>query len=115
MSRSSTEAEYKALVNATAELIWVKALLLELVVKLKEKPSLLCDNLDATYLLVNPEFHARTKHIEIDFHFVMERVVSNNLAIRFVSSKDQIADGFTKALPVKMLDEFKHNLHLSSG
>jgi histone deacetylase 1/2 len=84
-------------------------------VKLQEKPSLWCDNLGVTYLSANPVFHARTKHIEIDFHFVRERVAKNRLAIRFISSKDQVADGFTKALPVKKLDEFKRNLNLSKG
>jgi histone deacetylase 1/2 len=101
VSRSSTEAEYKALANAAAKLIWVEALLGELGVKLKERPCLWCDNLGATYLSVNPVFHARTKHIEIDFHFVRERVAKNLLNIRFISSKDQVADGFTKALPIK--------------
>jgi histone deacetylase 1/2 len=115
VSRSSTEAEYKALANATAELIWVEALLAELGVKLREKPSLWCDNLGATYLSANPVFHARTKHIEIDFHFVRERVARQQLAIRFISSKDQVADGFTKALPVIKLNEFKRNLNLSQG
>jgi hypothetical protein len=60
-------------------------------------------------------FHARTKHIEIDFHFVRERVADRLLDVKFISSKDQVADGFTKALPVKELDEFKRNLNLSSG
>ena len=82
---------------------------------MKEKPCLWCDNLGATYLSANPVFHARTKHIEIDFHFVRERVAENLLNIRFVSSKDQVADGFTKALPVKQLDEFKRNLNLSKA
>jgi histone deacetylase 1/2 len=115
VSRSSTEAEYKALANATAELIWVEALLRELGVKLQQKPCLWCDNLGATYLSVNPVFHARTRHTEIDFHFVRERVASNRLDIRFISSKDQVADGFTKDLPVRNLDEFKRNLNLSEG
>jgi hypothetical protein len=49
----------------------------------------------------------------IDFHFVRERVAANRLAIKFISTKDQIADGFTKALPVKGLLEFCRNLNLS--
>jgi hypothetical protein len=69
----------------------------------------------AIYLCANPVFHARTKHIAIDFHFVRERVAGNLLDIKFVSSKDQVADGFTKALPVKKLEEFKRNLNLSIG
>jgi hypothetical protein len=107
--------ECKVLANATTELIWVEALLGELGVRLKNKPCLWCDNLGATYLSANPVFHARTKHIEIDFHFVRERVAKNLLAIKFISSKDQVAYGFTKALPVKILEEFKRNLNLSVG
>jgi hypothetical protein len=60
-------------------------------------------------------FHARIKHIEIDFHFVRERVAGNLLDIKFISSNDQVADGFTKTLPVKKLEEFKRNLNLSTG
>jgi hypothetical protein len=113
VSRSSTEAEYKALANATTEFIWDEALLTELGVQLRQKPCLWCDNLGATFLSANPVFHACTKHIDIDYHFVRERVAKNCLAINFISSKDQLADGFTKALLVKNIDEFKHNLNLS--
>jgi histone deacetylase 1/2 len=115
VSRSSTEAEYKSLANATAELIWVEALLRELGVSLTTRPCLWCDNLGATYLSANPVFRARTKHIEIDYHFVRERVADKRLAIRFISSKDQVADGFTKPLPIKEFTEFRHNLNLSRG
>jgi histone deacetylase 1/2 len=70
VSRSSTEAEYKALANAIAEMMWIQKLLTELKVPHSQVARLCCDNIDATYLSQNPVFHARTKHIEIDFHFV---------------------------------------------
>ena len=113
VSRSSTEAEYKALANATAEIIWVQSILKELGVKSSQAPCLWCDNLGATYLYVNHVFHARTKHIEIDFHFVRERVANKKLDIQFIYSKDQVADGFTKALPTRSFEEFKRNLNLA--
>jgi histone deacetylase 1/2 len=115
VSRSNTEAEYKSLANATAEMIWVQKLLSELRIPHAPTARLWCDNLGATYLSANPVFHARTKHIEIDYHFVRERVASKLLDVRFVSSRDQLADGFTKALPrVKLLD-FRSNLNLVRG
>jgi histone deacetylase 1/2 len=86
--------------------------LAELEVKLRESPCLWCDNLGATYLLANLVFHARAKHIEIDFHLVRERVAKRQLQVRFISSKDQVADGFTKALPAPKFEDFKYNLNL---
>jgi hypothetical protein len=80
---------------------------------MKQKTCLWCDNFGAVYLSANPIFHARTKHIEIDFHFVRQRVVNKLLDIRFIFSKNQVADGFIKALSLKNLDAFKRNLNLS--
>ena len=114
VSWSSTEAEYKSLANATAEIIiWVESLLEELGIKKNRISCLWCDNLGATYLSANPVFHPRTKHIEIDLHFVRERVAAKKLEIRFIPSKDQVADGFTKALPTRNPEEFKPNLNLT--
>jgi histone deacetylase 1/2 len=112
VSRSSTEAEYKSLANATAEMMWVQTLLKELGVRAPRYAKLWCDNLGATYLSANPIFHARTKHIEVDFHFVRERVAQGLLKIQFVSTGDQVADGFTKPLPVRLLEKSRHNLNL---
>jgi len=80
--RSSTEAEYKALANATAEMMLIQKLLQELGVQHPSAALLWCDNLGAKYVSENPIFHARTKHIEIDFHFVRERVAQKLLDIK---------------------------------
>ena len=115
VSRSSTEAEYKALANATAELMWIQKLLSELKVSHQPVARLWCDNIGARYLSANPVFHARTKHIEIDFHFVRERVAQKLLDIRYIHTNDQLADGFTKPLLVSKMERFRNNLNLVSG
>jgi hypothetical protein len=112
VSRSSTEAEYKALANATTEVIWVQSVLAELGINLPRSPCLWCDNLGSTYMIVNPRFHGRTKHIEIDFHFIHERVARRQLDVWFISSADQVAYEFTKSLPASKLDVFRRNLNL---
>jgi histone deacetylase 1/2 len=115
VSRSSTEVEYKALANGTAEATWIQSLLKELQVYQARPPVLWCDNLGATYLTVNPVFHARTKHIEVDFHFVREKVAMGALDVRFVASADQVADAFTKPATKKMLQRLRSNLNLVTG
>ncbi|KAK1601065.1 hypothetical protein QYE76_016639 [Lolium multiflorum] len=85
VSRSSTEAEYKALANGTAEATWLQSLLKELRIAQPRPPVLWCDNLGATYLTANLVFHARTKHIEVDFHFVREKVALGALEARSIA------------------------------
>jgi histone deacetylase 1/2 len=114
VSRSSTEAEYKALANGTAEATWVQSLLRELGVSQPRAPVLWCDNLGATYLTANPVFHARTKHIEVDFHFVREKVALGALDVRFIASADQVADAFTKPVSRQVLERMRSNLNLVS-
>ncbi|GLT71533.1 hypothetical protein SLA2020_435440 [Shorea laevis] len=115
VSRSSTEAEYRAVANTAAELIWLQSLLRELGVFLHHPPTLWCDNVGATYLTANPIFHARTKHIEIDVHFVREKVTNGALVVKFISSKDQLADLFTKALPTARFLNLRDNLNVSTS
>jgi histone deacetylase 1/2 len=112
VSRSSTEAEYKALANATAEIMWIQILLSEVGIRAPRTAKLWCDNMGAKYLSANPVFHARTKHIEVDYHFVRERVARKLLDIEHVSTRDQVADGFTKPLAARQLEIFKGNLNL---
>ncbi|GJT90236.1 retrovirus-related pol polyprotein from transposon TNT 1-94 [Tanacetum coccineum] len=98
VSRSSTKAEYKALADTVAELTWLQALLHELGIRSTSTHILWCDNLGATYLSANPIFHARTKHVEIDYHFVREKVAQGDLRVQHISIHDQIADIFIKPL-----------------
>jgi hypothetical protein len=112
VSRSSTEAEYWSLANTTAELQWLQSLLKELRVFLSTSPTLWCDNLGATYLTANPMFHARTKHIEIDFHYVRDKVASKALEVRFISTKDQKAEIFTKPLVSTRFTILRDNLSI---
>lgn len=66
VSRSSTESEYKAVADATAEIMWIQTLLRELSINSPRAARLWYDNIGAKYLSANPVFHARTKHIEVD-------------------------------------------------
>jgi hypothetical protein len=79
VSRSSTKVEYKAIANATAEIIWIQTLFDEFGVSHPPAVALWCDNLGATYLSANPIFHVRTKYIEVDYHFVWNGLLKSNL------------------------------------
>jgi hypothetical protein len=85
VSKSSTKVEYKALANATTEVMWVQNLLDELGISHPSASCLWCNNIGLKYLSANRVFHARSKHIEIDYHIVMEQVASKCLDQHFKS------------------------------
>ena len=98
VARSSAEAEYRAMALATCELIWLKHLLQELRFGKDEQMKLICDNQAALHISSNPVFHEMTKHIEVDCHFIREKIASGCISTSFVNSNDQLADIFTKSL-----------------
>ncbi|XP_073261299.1 uncharacterized protein [Populus alba] len=92
------QAEYRALATATSDIAWIKYVLDELGLMLREPPLLLCDNVGATQLCLNPVLHSRMKHIAIDLHFVHDFVHRGNLRVAHVHTDDQLADLLTKPL-----------------
>jgi Reverse transcriptase (RNA-dependent DNA polymerase) len=112
VSRSSTEAEYRSLAVTAAELTWISSLLNELQFPMTQPPTLWCDNLGATFLASNPVYHARTKHIELNYHFVREKIANKQLQVKFVCSTDQIGDFFTKSLGRTRFQLLRNKLHV---
>ncbi|GJR75218.1 ribonuclease H-like domain-containing protein [Tanacetum coccineum] len=112
LSRSSAEAEYRGVANVVAETAWIRNLLLELHTPLSTATLVYCDNVSAVYLSTNPVQHQRTKHIEIDIHFVREYVASGQVRVLHVPSRFQYADIFTKGLPTALFLEFRSSLNV---
>uniref|UniRef100_A0A2N9EUN8 Integrase catalytic domain-containing protein n=1 Tax=Fagus sylvatica TaxID=28930 RepID=A0A2N9EUN8_FAGSY len=88
VARSSTEAEYRALADTTAELLWLRWLLQDLGIDCSTAVPIHCDNRSAIQIAHNDVFHERTKHIEIDCHFVRHHLLQGTLQLRSVSSQD---------------------------
>ena len=105
---SSTEAEYMATTEAGKEALWIARFLAALGYRLPGHPvSLKADNRGAIMLTANPEFHRRTKHIEVRHHWIREKVDSKEIVITYISTKDMVADGLTKALNPKPFRAFR--------
>ncbi|KAI3524454.1 hypothetical protein L1887_03109 [Cichorium endivia] len=112
VSRSSAEAEYRAVANTVAEVSWLRKLLLELHVPLRHATVVFCDNVSAVYLSDNPVQHQQTKHVEIDIHFVREKVRLEHIRVLHVPSESQYADIFTKGLPRHLFTDFRSSLRV---
>ena len=95
---SSTESEYMALLHALKEQIWVIRLLNELGYDVKDQNIIYTDNQGAIALAHDPEHHARTKHIDIQYHFVRDCVEDGRTRLEYCCTEDMVADGLTKAL-----------------
>ncbi|KAL3634075.1 hypothetical protein CASFOL_021129 [Castilleja foliolosa] len=110
VSRSSTEAEYRSLAQVVSEVSWIRYLLDELSVSQTRVPHIWIDNQSAIYLSSNPILHARTKHIELDFHFIREKVAAGSIQVNYVPSFDQNADILTKALGLQFFTRQRKSL-----
>ena len=115
VSRSSAEAEYRVVATAVAETCWIRSLLQELQRPIHSATVVYCDNVSTVYLSTNPVQHRRTKHIELDIHFVREKVALGTVRVLHVPSSSQFADIFTKGLPSAVFHEFRSSLHVGEA
>ena len=109
---STTEAELIAASEAAKDVVWISRVVAELNIdgSNQAKPKLFIDNVGTIKLIHNPEFHRRTKHIEIRHYFVRERWEEGAVDVEHVSSEDQIADIMTKALGPTIFDRLRSKL-----
>ncbi|KAH9699266.1 retrovirus-related pol polyprotein from transposon RE1 [Citrus sinensis] len=114
VSRSIAESEYRALVLAVSETLWITYLLQELKVTLSQTPVIYCDNKSKEALASNPKYHSRTKHIELDLHFIRDHIGQKELQISHVPSYDQVADIFTKPLAFDQFNYLRSKLNVLS-
>ncbi|CAN6714288.1 unnamed protein product [Malus baccata var. baccata] len=114
VSRSSTEAEYKALAHCAADVFWIRSLLKDLRQFLPVPPHLHCDNLSTLALCSNPVFHSKIKHLDTYYHFVRERVQKGDITVQYIPTDEQVADVFTKGLHSPIFSKHCHNLNLGA-
>lgn len=102
VSRSAVEAEYRGMAQGICELLWLRLLLTEIGSEVGGPMQLYCDNQAARAIANNPVQHDRTKHVEVDRHFIKEKLDEGLVAIPFVRSEEQLADVLTHAVSEKV-------------
>ena len=115
VARSSAEAEYRAMALASCEVTWLRTLLKDMGITDLPPTMLKCDNQAALAIAANPVLHERTKHVEIDCHFVRDKVAAGEIVTKHVPSYAQLADMFTKQLTAKQHNYLMSKLGASSS
>ncbi|CAA7040242.1 unnamed protein product [Microthlaspi erraticum] len=115
VSKSSTEAEYRALPAAAQEITWLSALLRDLGIPQSKSTLLRCDNLSAVYLSANPALHSRSKHFDTDWHYICEQVALGLIETKHIPATVQLADIFTKPLPKKPFVDLRTKLGVGTS
>ena len=106
VATSSCEAEYRAAFTATVECVWLRHLMADLGVGQSSATTIFTDSQSALAVARNPIFHARTKHIEVHYHYVRERLSTGEISLAYVPTQDNLADLFTKSLPCEKFEAF---------
>ena len=112
VSKSSTEAEYRSVAHAVAGSIWLRQLLVELHHPIERATVVYCDNMSTVYMASNHVHHYRTKHIDIDIHFVREKVALGEVRVLHVPTSAQFADIFTKGLATAPFNDIRSSLNI---
>jgi len=110
VSRSSAEAEFRVMTRGICELLWLRSILEGLRIKIDEPMRLCCDNKSAISIARNLVQHFRTKHIEVDRHFIKEKLDSGVICTPSVSSEGNLADLLTKGLNNNNFEKFVSKL-----
>ncbi|XP_057836570.1 secreted RxLR effector protein 161-like [Cryptomeria japonica] len=114
VSLSTAEAEYIAAVSCCTQVLWMKQTLQDFKVYFSQPIPILCDNMSAISISKIPVLHSRTKHIPIKYHFLREQVSDQQVKLEYVSTKDQLADIFTKPLPKDTFERIRQQLGVIS-
>ncbi|XP_026390920.1 uncharacterized protein LOC113286550 [Papaver somniferum] len=115
VSRSSAEVEYRGVDNVVTETTWLRNLLLELHLPLRRATIVYCDNISAVFMFGDPVQYQRTKHVEIDIHFLRDRVRIGDIHVLHIPSENQYADIFTKGLLRQLFTRFRASLSVCSS